>query len=105
MSTHENGPSAPDDDLDGLYSYDVNMDNAFQEFNADMEAPPTGESGGKARNVKKGADLGIEDVVHVAKKRKPIAKLDENRLVCCKPSYRQLLTLICPKASFASWHT
>ncbi|KAL9122056.1 MAG: hypothetical protein Q9187_001392 [Circinaria calcarea] len=79
MAGIESSIAIPRDDLDDLYNYDIdNTDDVFREFEANMEAPVQSKPGNAP---KPGADLGIDSEVQVVKKRKPIAKLDENRLL------------------------
>ena len=68
------GPAA--DELDDLFSYDVPTDDVFRDFHPTMDNAPT-----RVRSPAKVADLGIDEEIQVVKKRKPIAKLDENRQV------------------------
>lgn len=70
----------PPDDLDDLFNYDVD-DDVFADLQPNMDAPPiAAKSSSTAPQV---ADLGIDEEIQVVKKRKPIAKLDENRCVIC----------------------
>ncbi|KAL9106656.1 MAG: hypothetical protein Q9187_008532 [Circinaria calcarea] len=71
MAGIESSIAIPRDDID-------NTDDVFREFEANMEAPVQPKPGNAP---KPGADLGIDSEVQVVKKRKPIAKLDENRLL------------------------
>ncbi|KAF2761127.1 Swi3-domain-containing protein [Pseudovirgaria hyperparasitica] len=69
--------SASRDDLDDLFNYDVSMDDVFRDVgNAPNDAEQTRTN---AVNVKN--DLGIEEEVKIVKKRQPIPKLDEARLL------------------------
>lgn len=71
--------TAAHDDLDDLYNYDVNNDEAFADIQPNLNngyAPPK-----ELTAANRGVDLGIEGPIQVAKQRAPVAKLDETRLV------------------------
>ena len=68
----------PADELDDLFNYDVD-DDVFADYQHNMDAPLTDNKTSSA--APKVADLGIDEEIQVVKKRKPIAKLDENRFV------------------------
>ena len=76
-----NNPPVPTEDLDDLFDYSIHAD-IFQDVNTDMEVPkrPTKAPLGDAGKEKDGG-LGIDEEIKVAKKRAPVAKLDQNRLV------------------------
>ena len=77
MAAVEGSIAVPKDDLDDLYNYDIdNTEDVFRDFEANMDAPVQPKP---SIAPKTGADLGIDTEVQVVKKRKPIAKLDENR--------------------------
>ena len=77
MAAVESSIAIPRDDLDDLYNYDIdNTDDVFRDFEANMDAPAQPKP---SSAPKTGADLGIDSEVQVVKKRKPIAKLDEDR--------------------------
>ena len=71
--------AAPHDDLDDLYDYSVDAEDVFRDFQPTMDAPLPN----LAPTRPKAADLGIDEEIQVAKKRAPIAKLDENRYIGC----------------------
>ncbi|MCJ1477211.1 chromosome segregation in meiosis- protein [Lambiella insularis] len=75
--TTTNAQATGVDDLDDLFNYDVDPDHASYNPQRSPDAPAPGQSPSRA----KPADLGIDEEIQVAKKRKPIAKLDENRLL------------------------
>lgn len=67
------------DHVDDLFDYDVGLDGILQEINTNSsnvnvpkQPAPPGNSG---------VVLGLDEEVKVAKKRQPVAKLDENRLL------------------------
>ena len=68
-------PPPAGDDLDDLFNYDVETDDVFRDYNPAMDAPVRSTSPARAKVT----DLGIDEEIQVARKRKPIAKLDENR--------------------------
>ncbi|KAJ5683177.1 hypothetical protein N7462_006342 [Penicillium macrosclerotiorum] len=64
------------DNVNDLFDYDVGLDEIFQAkavSNADSSKPTTGNSAALG--------LGLDEEVKVTKKRQPIAKLDEERLL------------------------
>ncbi|KAK7714418.1 chromosome segregation in meiosis-related protein [Botryosphaeria dothidea] len=65
------------DDLDDLFNYDASMDDVFNEADANRANDSRAESAKKQQT----STLGIDEEVTVAKKRQPIAKLDEARLL------------------------
>jgi len=72
---------AAHDGLDDLFEYDPGMENVFREANkapskATQERPKT-----HTFTSDGGAGLGIDHEIKIAKKRRPIAKLDEARYV------------------------
>ena len=81
MALHKTSAAPPADELDDLYSYDVNMDDAFRDFDTNMYVPAVERSSTTSKTSKNAPDLGIEEVVQVAKKRVHVAKLDETRFV------------------------
>ena len=70
-------PSPAGDDLDDLFNYDVETDDVFRDYNPAMDAPVRSTSPARPKTT----DLGIDEEIQITKKRKPIAKLDENRQV------------------------
>ena len=74
--------NTPGDDLDDLYSYDVNdADEVFRDFEANLEVAPNPASNAASKINPEATDLGLDTEIKVAKSRKPVAKLDEARLV------------------------
>lgn len=72
-------PKPSIDEADDLFDYDIDMQEAFRDANVAMSVSnlePTGLS--KSKNVDLG--LGIDEEIKVTKKRRPVPKLDENRL-------------------------
>jgi replication fork protection complex subunit Csm3/Swi3 len=66
------------DENDDPY-FESNIDDIFREIDT-SEKINIRDSGTLARDSKgAGADLGIDEEVKITKKRKPIAKLDDNR--------------------------
>ncbi|MCJ1414136.1 chromosome segregation in meiosis- protein [Xylographa parallela] len=68
-------PPPASDDLDDLFNYDVDTDDVFRDYHPAMDAPARPTSPTRPRAT----DLGIDEEIQVAKKRRPIAKLDDNR--------------------------
>ncbi|EOD49130.1 Replication fork protection component Swi3 [Neofusicoccum parvum] len=70
---------APDqnDDLDDLFNYDASMEDAFNEIGTGRSS----ENRAEQTNKQNTSTLGIDEEVTVAKKRQPVAKLDETRLL------------------------
>ncbi|KAL9021747.1 MAG: hypothetical protein Q9185_001111 [Variospora sp. 1 TL-2023] len=72
-------PNPSIDEADDLFDYDIDMQEAFRDANVAMSVSnlePTGLS--KSKDVDLG--LGIDEEIKVTKKRRPVPKLDENRL-------------------------
>ncbi|KAL5044423.1 hypothetical protein BDW71DRAFT_99214 [Aspergillus fruticulosus] len=70
-------PSA--DYVDDLFDYDVGLDDILQEINANTNNANAPKQSAHPDNS--GVVLGLDEEVKVAKKRQPVAKLDENRLL------------------------
>ncbi|KAL4793771.1 replication fork protection component Swi3-domain-containing protein [Aspergillus venezuelensis] len=75
------GPDAarPNDFVDDLFDYDVGLDGILQEINTNSNNVPTSKQSAPPDNT--GVVLGLDEEVKVTKKRQPVAKLDENRLL------------------------
>jgi len=77
---HVAAAGPPRDELDDLFDYDVNMTDVFRDLDTNLNAPVNRvlpNAGGKSGDI----GLGIDEEIKVAKKRKPIVKLDEARLL------------------------
>ncbi|KAL4735552.1 replication fork protection component Swi3-domain-containing protein [Aspergillus similis] len=70
-------PSA--DCVDDLFDYEIGLDDLLQETNASMSIANVPKQSTQPDNS--GVFLGLDEEVEVAKKRPPVAKLDENRLL------------------------
>ncbi|KAL8714999.1 MAG: hypothetical protein Q9220_000956 [cf. Caloplaca sp. 1 TL-2023] len=71
----------PHDDVDDLFDYNVNMQDIFRDADVEMELPERPQAiESKTNNDVRG--LGIDEEVKVTKKRQPVPKLDEARLLC-----------------------
>ncbi|KAL0265087.1 chromosome segregation in meiosis-related protein [Diplodia seriata] len=68
---------AANDDLDDLFNYDASMDDIFNDMDTSRPSDDRAAQGSKQNTE----TLGIDEEVTVAKKRQPIAKLDEARLL------------------------
>jgi replication fork protection complex subunit Csm3/Swi3 len=86
-TTTANPPAAPaaGDELDDLFDYNVTLDDVFRDVDTNMHAPtapkPTAIPSRTKNNSHKIDSLGIDEEVKVQRKRAPIAKLDEERLL------------------------
>ncbi|KAL3460573.1 replication fork protection component Swi3-domain-containing protein [Aspergillus heterothallicus] len=67
------------DFVDDLFDYDVGLDSILQEISTNTSATTAPKQAAPLDNS--GVVLGLDEEVKVAKKRLPIAKLDENRLL------------------------
>ncbi|KAK4695410.1 replication fork protection complex subunit TIPIN/Csm3/Swi3, partial [Lecanoromycetidae sp. Uapishka_2] len=74
-----NGPPTPADDLDDLFDYDVS--DVFRDVDTNMDAPTRSKALSNGDGKENGAGLGIDEEIKVLKKRAPIPKLDESRLL------------------------
>ncbi|OCK83337.1 Swi3-domain-containing protein [Lepidopterella palustris CBS 459.81] len=72
--------SSEDDDADNVFEYDRTMDDAFNNLDIDNIASARQEPT-NSQNAARGTNLGIDEEIKIAKKRQPIAKLDEARLL------------------------
>ena len=68
------------DDLDDLFNYDVDND-LFKEVDTNMDVAREQPIASRSKDLA-GSGLGLEKEIKVTKKRAPIPKLDESRLVC-----------------------
>jgi replication fork protection complex subunit Csm3/Swi3 len=67
------------DCVDDLFDYEVGLDDILQETNASMSSRNVPKQSTQPDNS--GVFLGLDEEVEVAKRRQPVAKLDENRLL------------------------
>ncbi|KAL4902878.1 replication fork protection component Swi3-domain-containing protein [Aspergillus multicolor] len=67
------------DYVDDLFDYDVGLDDILQEINVNTSRLNQPKPSAQPDNS--GVVLGLDEEVKVAKKRQPIAKLDEDRLL------------------------
>jgi replication fork protection complex subunit Csm3/Swi3 len=67
------------DCVDDLFDYEVGLDDILQETNASMSSRNVPKQSTQPDNS--GVFLGLDEEVEVAKRRQPVAKLDENRSV------------------------
>ncbi|KAI9700714.1 MAG: chromosome segregation in meiosis- protein [Candelina mexicana] len=91
-STSSNDISAPQptaqrsaasgpDELDDLFDYDAGIDEAFRNAENALNAPLAIDKNVNSGKKGTSAGLGIDEEIKVTRKRKPIAKLDETRLL------------------------
>ena len=75
-----NGPTPPvGDELDDLFNYDVGVDDVFREVDTNMNVPAKPKPRPLKDGNETGAGLGIDEEIKISKKRRPVAKLDEER--------------------------
>ena len=74
------------DDLDDLFDYDVDLGDVFGDVDTNMDAPAIQMSSSKAGAKENNTGLGIDEAIKIAKKRRPVVKLDESRCAA-PPSY------------------
>ncbi|KAL8761929.1 MAG: hypothetical protein Q9184_001998 [Pyrenodesmia sp. 2 TL-2023] len=70
----------PADDLDDLFDYDVNMQDVFRDAKITMDVPIR-EHTAHTNSRDKDLGLGLDEEIKVTKKRQPVPKLDDNRLL------------------------
>lgn len=85
-TTTANPPAAPAarDELDDLFDYNVTLDDVFRDVDTNMQAPTAQNATAipsRTKPSQKIDSLGIDEEVKVQKKRAPIPKLDEERLL------------------------
>lgn len=78
-----NAAAPPRDDLDDLFDYDVDLGDVFGDVDTNMDAPVKQMSSSKAGAKENSTGLGIDEEIKIAKKRRPVVKLDEPR--CAAP--------------------
>lgn len=86
--------------MDALLDSTVDMQDVFRDDDINMDAPIE-RPAAQPKTKDEGDTLGVEEEVKVTRKRQPVAKLDEDRLVL---SFGVLIViLIHLQASIASW--
>ncbi|KAL8830041.1 MAG: hypothetical protein Q9191_001658 [Dirinaria sp. TL-2023a] len=78
-ATAQQPTASPADELDEIFNYDV--DDVFRDVNMDMGAPARDNNETQAASNTNGDVLGIDEQIKVTKKRAPIPKLDEDKLL------------------------
>ena len=73
--------TAPRDELDDLFNYDVELVDALQNVNDNNDPSARQHARRRDNELEVGLGLGIDEEVKVRKPRAPIAKLDEERLL------------------------
>ncbi|KAL4976517.1 replication fork protection component Swi3-domain-containing protein [Aspergillus desertorum] len=73
------GAAQSADYVDDLFDYDVGLDDILQEINANTSGANAPKQLAEPDNS--GIVLGLDEEVKVVKKKQPVAKLDENRLL------------------------
>lgn len=69
------------DALDDLLDADISTNNVFRDVDTNMDVSLRRKMSPGADGAENGLGLGIDEEVKISKKRKPVAKLDENRYV------------------------
>ncbi|MCJ1468696.1 chromosome segregation in meiosis- protein [Pseudocyphellaria aurata] len=70
------------DALDDLLDFDVNQNDVFRDVDTNMDVPSRRKGLSPSAGVSNGiTGIGIDEEIQVKKKRKPIPKLDESRLL------------------------
>ncbi|OCL07780.1 Swi3-domain-containing protein [Glonium stellatum] len=69
------------DELDDLFNYDATMDDAFNSLDTDKTVTGRQELNNRPNANGEKEGLGIDEEIKIVKKRQPIAKLDETRLL------------------------
>ncbi|KAA6412821.1 MAG: replication fork protection component swi3 [Lasallia pustulata] len=77
----DNAAPPPRDDLDDLFDYDVDLGDVFGDVDTNMDVPVKQTSSPRAGVKEKSTGLGIDEEIKIAKKRRPVVKLDEHRLL------------------------
>jgi len=75
---------AAGDELDDLFDYNVTLDDVFRDVDTNMHAPTAPKPTtipSRTKPSHKVDSLGIDEEVKVQRKRAPIPKLDEDRLL------------------------
>ncbi|KAL8735713.1 MAG: hypothetical protein Q9181_002716 [Wetmoreana brouardii] len=78
MST--SGPGITGDDLDDLFDYNVNVEEVFRDVDVSMTTNNEKEVA-QTKSKDENLGLGIDEEIRVVKKRQPVARLDEKRLL------------------------
>lgn len=79
MPSRVSPPPAQGDELDDLFNYDAGMDDVFKDLDGTKKGSSRQESTNSRTATSNAAALGIDEEIKVAKKRQPIAKLDDAR--------------------------
>ena len=93
------GPHPSADEMDAIFDSTVDMQDVFRDDDINMDAPIEPPAA-QPKTKDDGDTLGLEEEVKVTRKRQPVAKLDEDRLVLSLGVL--IVTLIHPQASIAS---
>ena len=74
----QEGAATPTADIyDDLFDYDANIDDILPELDTNFDVPAKKSQGA----ADAGASLGVDEDIKITKKRRPVAKLDETRLL------------------------
>ena len=66
--------------MDDLLNYDIGVADVFQDVNTNMDIPSRVRAASQEVTKHSNGALGIDEEIKVVQKRKPIPKLDEDRL-------------------------
>lgn len=69
------------DALDDLIDNDMNINDIYRDVDTNMDVSARRKITSGADGVENSLGLGIDEEVKIVKKRKPVAKLDENRYI------------------------
>ncbi|KAJ9668095.1 chromosome segregation in meiosis- protein [Coniosporium apollinis] len=81
MPSRVSPPPAQGDELDDLFNYDAGMDDVFKDLDGTKKGNSRQEEKNSRTVTSNAAGLGIDEEIKVAKKRQPVAKLDDARLL------------------------
>ncbi|KAL8729549.1 MAG: hypothetical protein Q9166_004629 [cf. Caloplaca sp. 2 TL-2023] len=74
------GSDFPADDSGDLFNYSLDVENIFRDVDTNMDAP-TKKQISRADTKDPGPELGIDEEIKLVRKRQPVPKLDEDRLL------------------------
>lgn len=76
----------PGDALDDLLDHPSEERDVFRDVDTNMDVPKRRKIPSAAQGIDGAFGLGIDEEVKISKRRKPVAKLDENRYACLSQS-------------------
>ncbi|KAL8715642.1 MAG: hypothetical protein Q9225_006362 [Loekoesia sp. 1 TL-2023] len=72
--------NSPANEFGDLFDYNANMQDVFRDVDVAMDVPNQKQSA-VSKSKEDGLGLGLDEEIKITKKRQPIPKLDENRLL------------------------